>query len=366
MSEQRRRRQQERCRPKHSFTAEEIAAAIVAIIGFILGVLPVIPFWLRFGCIVLFWVSAVDWCLRSDRAKHHSPISRLVLSVVVSLAIVAVFWNPMRKQYSQEHLLPSLVYITPDPIGDYNSPVWLMSFKHFGPTSAFNCKGSFSDLIQSGEETIFHRLAGPQPLGYEFNFQEADPIPGFGDNNFRWIPRNPNGQHYQVDIHCRDGQFLEDLIVARIDGIFRIRLNITRAKFWVEHNPELDREVYSCDESFLSSTSSLLPSFVTDTAPYFNPDWQPNHLYRLGTIIQPGSPGAGNSALSQSLQKQIALFPVSYTYGSCWALFNGPYQHLGEPQLPLNLSGFQLLIIACIVFILVLPLYCLFAFWIMG
>jgi hypothetical protein len=212
-----------------SITREEVAAFITGLIAlFIKGVLPVITFWWRFAAAALFVVFAMDLCLRSRRLRVHlpSPIGRLVLSLLVFTVIAASLWNPMRTQYVQEHLPPSLPFIFGAPLGDNDSPIWIMLVRHYGPDSAYNCDISFWDLDRKNIEhdwLVKHPEASFPPPGLaggdsqkNLHIDEADPLGNAG--NFRWIPLDRNYQHYTVATNCRDGEFEEHWNISRIDA----------------------------------------------------------------------------------------------------------------------------------------------------
>ena len=342
-----------------SLTVEEIGVCVAGAATLIGEVLPVITFWWRFTFAVIFVILAADICLRSRRARSYFPshYRRLTLSLCVLIAITTVLWNPLREQYAKEHPLPSIVYVTGGPFGDDSSPVWLMSFKHFGPSSAFNCHGEFVDLQQDGPESEFHRTHRTDSI-YQFSFPEVDPVPGFGDNNFNWVARDPNNQHYHVNILCRDGQFVEDFTIKRIDGAFQVRLDILQEEG--SGTERVERKVFGCDDSFVPSRS-LLPPVLNYISPYFYPYWQPHHRYSMGVIIQPPPPGA---IPPPDAEQPPLPFPLEVS--PCWLLFNGPKQHIGNLELPLSFSGFQWVVIAYGTVILILPLYIFLALWRMG
>jgi hypothetical protein len=372
MSEERRRRQQKRENPRPPTSSEEIAAVIAAVITFF-GVLPVIPFWLRFICVTLFAASVIDLCLRSERVKDHfpSPISRLILSIVVLFVIVRVVWNPMRTQYAQEHPLPSFVYLTGGPFGDDRAPVWAMQFRQFGPAPAYNCHGEFYNEQQDGPESEFHAHARNSISLSQFNFPEADPF-GPGLPFVEWTPWNPNHQRYRVKIFCKDGMFDEYLTIARIDGDFRMQLKILRAYEWLKNNPNLGPGVYSCEDSFAVEHPHFPPTFLTEPLPFDYRYWQLGHRMNVGVMIAKVEPPKDQPPPppppSLYMQRQSSLFVIDegHENNACWLFFNGSSQHIGDTELPLTFSEFQFVILIYGILVLGLPFYSVVAFWIMG
>ena len=139
---------------RKSIAAEKIVTFVTGVIAFVNEVLPVIAFWWRFLCLAIFVVLLMDLCLRSERVRIHlpSPPGRLFLSLLVFVVVVAGFWNPMRKQYMQEHLPPNLPFIFGAPLGENDSPIWYMLVEHYGPNPAYNCEISFWDVNRKNIE----------------------------------------------------------------------------------------------------------------------------------------------------------------------------------------------------------------------
>jgi hypothetical protein len=354
-------------KPASLFTPENILVAVTGIATIISGLVQMTFPW-RFPLALSFIAAIINLCLKSAHMQNYvrSPISRVWLSLFASGLIIAALWNPLRGQYAKEHAAPSLVYVTGAPLGSPNAPVWQFAFKHFGPDSAFNCHGNVIDVQQDGSESEFHHYHPNPSTVYEFRFSEVDLVPGFGDHNYQWVPRNPNYQHYKVDIICRDGQFLEDFVIARVNGLYRVKFDLTRSEYWIKEHPELEREVFHCGDSFNVSSPRLLPSFAIEPTAFFYPYWHPNGFYIQGMDLAPPPPNAVVPPEVVALDKMLMTFRDTGVSSPCWALFNGPSKHLGEIELPLSLTGFQIGIAAYGMIVIGLPLYIFALLRIMG
>lgn len=339
-------------------TPEEIAAIVVGTIAFIGEVLlPVITFWWRFTFSLGFVILAVDLCLRSRRIQLRS-ISRLLLSVGAVIVIVAMLWNPLRKQYMQEHLPPSLVFIVGAPLGDYNSPVWVVFTRHYGPESVHHCDVSFWDLDRKNIEYNWRaeHHSSFSPPGIAGGDSQANlVIPELGAQSgaifFAWTPLDANHQHYSIVSNCREGQVEEHWNVARINGILSTEINVTL----VPQNQALNRVVLACADPQFSNVP-LATAVPNISHRPINPGWKPNiHDFPVAIINANGNLMVASPSSGRSL--------------GCWDVIR---QHLGDAQLPLTLSTSNqtsIVEIAVLVFgilVLAVPLFCLFAFWRMG
>ena len=318
--------------------------------------LPVVTFWFRFVSLAIFVALVLDLCLRSENTKHYfaSPWARLLLSILACAVIVTLMWNPMRTQYMEEHLPPSFPYIVGAPLGDSDSPVWAMMIHHFGSKPVSGCEIEFRDEERKVVEYQWLRdhpgMSYPPPgLAGEsqkvFSHLEADPLGGgFGD--FRWSPLNPNHQHYTAEIKCPDGRYEEDWRIVRLDGTLATEISVERSRAWLERNPELEQKVFSCGPMPTGVETPYQSHGMT-----INPAWQANRVYTVPVVI-----------IDPDNHMQI----LKLNNVGCWTI---PTQHFGDPHLPLTFSTDNPLEIAAVVYGLlglVLPLYCLFAFWLMG
>jgi hypothetical protein len=357
MSEQRRIRQ--RSGAKSRFRAEEIFAVIAAVITFILGALPMISFGWRCACIVLFLFSVADLCLRSERVKDHfpSPYLRLVLSMIALLVIGAMVRAPMLRQYKQEHLPPSIPFILGVPYGDNDSPLWVMLIKHYGESPAYNCEVSFYD---EDRKNIGRAWLASHP-GFSFPpinligesskvFRDIPEIDKRGWGSFEWTPIDPNRQHYTTVSECRDGQFIEYWDVTRVNGNLEMAMRLEWTETWAKQHPEMQGTIFSCkDHDFSTSPLAvIIPPLQSITV---NRGFQLNHS--LGypvAILDPNNH-------VQTLTKRNDV--------SCWRLVN---EHIGEARLPSVIPQTFMGIAVAIygILILVIPLYCLIGFMIMG
>jgi hypothetical protein len=186
---------------------------------------------------------------------------------------------------------PSLVFVFGAPLGDNNSPTWIMMLKHFGPNPAHNCNVDFYDADRKnieGQWLAEHPHSPFPPPGLAGQSQvhshvpEANPLGSIG--SFQWTPLDPNRQHYTVSISCRDGIFIEDWEVTRVNGILRTRISIKHGPEWIEKNPKSDPVVFACaDPEFLPTPlASALPAAKVQPV---HPGWKPNHKFELPVAI---------------------------------------------------------------------------------
>ncbi len=170
----------------------------------------------------------------------------LVIAVVLLLAWgiaeIRVFLRPRELSLPT----PSLVFVLGAPLGDNASSVWMMVLRHFGPDPAHNCTISFYDKDRKNLEHLWLVKHGSQPFLPAGQFDpsqqmvyvlEANPQ-GVILGSFQWSPLDPDRQHYEVSISCRDGVFVEKWDVTRVDGVLRSRLSIESAvSEWIRRNP---------------------------------------------------------------------------------------------------------------------------------
>jgi hypothetical protein len=147
--------------------------------------------------------------------------------------------------------------------------------------------------------------------------QEADAdgiIPGY----FQWSPLDPDRQHYEVSISCRDGVFTEKWEVTRVDGALRSRLVIERGAQWVRENPRLDPVVFRCEDPEFVSTP-LATEIPAISKKMVHPGWKPN--YRVEPPV---------AIIDSNGNLQIASV-VNWTSDfGCWNLLT---EHRGDEEL---------------------------------
>lgn len=219
---------------------------------------------------------------------------------------------------------PSLVFVVGVPLGDNRSPDWIMMLNHYGPNPAYNCRVSFYDKDRKNIEHGWlvkhpHIPFPPQALAGQsqlhLHIPEADP-PG-PVTNFRWSPLDPDRQHYDVSISCRDGIFEEIWEVTRVDGILRTRISVEHGPHWKEKNPNSDPVVFKYSDTEFVSTP--LASEIPDAGrPPVHPGWKPNHRFELpAAIIDPN----GNVQLAgiKMPDGKISRGP------GCWNILTGRF-----------------------------------------
>lgn len=187
---------------------------------------------------------------------------------------------------------PSLPFVFGVPLGENDSPEWVMMIKHYGPETTFNCDIQFYDddrksiehewLTQHPNSSFLppNGVAGKSQA--RFTFSEMNPEEMH--RSFRWFPINPNSQHYTVSISCRDGYFVEKWEVTRVNGVLLTRIRIEHGPQWVAKNPRKDPTVFSCtDQGFLATALATVAPTTRPQA--VNPGWKPNHTFVFPVAI---------------------------------------------------------------------------------
>jgi hypothetical protein len=218
------------------------------------------------------------------------PTARLIgwIAIIVGVGF-GIYWGLL--EFKRPKVVPSFVFVFGAPLGDNDSPVWVMMLKHFGPNPAFNCNIGFFD---SDRKNIEHQwllqhpgvsfppagLAGASQL--HLHVPEAGP-PG-PITTFQWTPLDPDRQHYTASISCRDGVFEEDWEVTRVNGVLRTKITIKHGPQWIEKNPKLDPVVFECtDPEFC--TAPLASTILVAKPQPINPGWKPNHRFDFPVAI---------------------------------------------------------------------------------
>lgn len=218
------------------------------------------------------------------------PTAKLIGWVAIVIAVVwVVLWGIL--EFKRPKQLPSFLFVFGAPLGDNNSPVWIMLLKHFGPNVAHNCDIEFFDQDRKSieHEWLVRHPDSPYPppelagiSQKRLHTSEAGPQGSMG--SFQWTPVDPDRQHYTASIICRDGVFVENWEVTRVDGALRAKIRIEHGPQWVEENPKLDPVVFECtDPEFCSTPLALVvPEMQRKPA---HPGWKPNHLFEFPVAI---------------------------------------------------------------------------------
>jgi hypothetical protein len=187
--------------------------------------------------------------------------------------------------------IPNFAFVFGAPLGDNNSATWVMMLKHYGSGPARNCTIDFYDKDRIN---IRHAWSSKHPdvpfppadLVGEFRYQarisEAGlegPLP-----SFNWTPLDPDGQHYSVSISSRDGVFVEDWEVTRVNGRLRAKITIERGPLWVEKNPHSDPLVFKLEDPEFASVP-LLTEVPQTNAAKVHPGWKPSHRFEAPVAI---------------------------------------------------------------------------------
>jgi hypothetical protein len=245
--------------------------------------------------VALLCVLLSIFFLIAGHLHERQGLAVKIISVVVAVALISggIAWRLRSKTQEKEvslqpsattnkplvSTLESMPFVIGAPLGENYSPKWLMMIHHYGSEPAYNCDIGFSDLDRKNIEHEWlvkhpnssfppHNLAGESQKS--FHIAESDPlgIPA----KFEWSPLDPNHQHYDVEIVCRNGQFSEDWEVVRVRGFLRTKIKIERF-FQSEQRSE---PVYSCaDPSLESGESEVDPK---KRFPKINPGWTPNRI----------------------------------------------------------------------------------------
>lgn len=187
--------------------------------------------------------------------------------------------------------IPNFVFVFGAPLGDNNSAMWMMMVKHYGPGPAHNCTIDFydKDRMNIRHQWLLKHPGIPFPppdlvgeFRHQINVPEAGPegpLP-----SFNWSPLDPDRQHYTVSISSRDGVFVEDWGVTRVNGHLRTKLTIQRGPQWIEKNPNSDPLVFRLEDPEFTS-APLLTEARQSSAAKVHPGWKPNHRFEVPVVI---------------------------------------------------------------------------------
>ena len=148
--------------------------------------------------------------------------------------------------------------------------------------------------------------------------------------SFKWTPVDPDRQHYTASISCRDGIFVENWEVTRVDGVLRAKIRIEHGPQWIEKNPKSNPVVFECIDPEFSSTTLAL-AFTEAKRKPVHPGWKPNHLFNFPVaIIDP------NGHVQVMSGVKLPDGNVNIDFG-CWNILT---RHFGDKS---SSRGFQLL-----------------------
>jgi hypothetical protein len=222
--------------------------------------------------------------------------------------------------------VPSLVFAFGAPLGNNDSPVWIMMLKHYGPNPAYNCNIDFYDQDRKNIEhewLVKHPHSPYPPPGLagqsqtHLHVDEAGPVGSIG--NFQWRPVDPNRQHYSVSISCRDGVFVETWQVTRVNGVLRSKITIEHGAEWVRKHPKSSRVIFECTDSEFSDAPLATALDSANRAPH--PGWKPNHKFEFPVaIIDPN----GNVQVASGIKSPDGRLKTDF---GCWNLLT---RHFGD------------------------------------
>jgi hypothetical protein len=187
--------------------------------------------------------------------------------------------------------IANFVFVFGAPLGDNHAATWVMMLKHYGLSSAHNCTIDFydKDRINVRREWLLKHPDSPfPPADLVGEFRHHVRVPEAGPEGplpfFNWTPLDPDRQHYSVSIGSRDGVFVEDWEVTRVDGHLRAKINIERGPHWVEKNPSSDPLVFRLEDPEFTSLPLLteVPQLSTVST---HPGWKPNHRFEVPVAI---------------------------------------------------------------------------------
>ena len=187
---------------------------------------------------------------------------------------------------------PSFLFITGAPLGDNESATWVMMARHYGPNRAYDCTIEFTDLDRKNVEhewLVKHPDTPFLPQGMfdksQFNLRiaEAGPEPATAES-FQWKPLDPNHQHYVVNVSCRDGYFVENWEVVRVNGVLRGKIVIQHGPQWIQNNPDQSPIIFQYqDPDFISAP--LLTEIPKIHGKDVHFGWKPKYKFAVPCAI---------------------------------------------------------------------------------
>lgn len=166
-----------------------------------------------------------------------------------------------------------------------------MTLQHYGPGPAHNCTIDFydQDRISIRHEWLVKHPDSPFPppdLVGEFRKQIHIAEAGLYGSlpKFNWTPLDPDRQHYTATISSRDGIFVENWEVARVNGRLRAKFVIEHGPQWLEKNPHSDPLIFKCEDPEFRSVPHLV-AIPQSRAANVHPGWKPNHIFEVPVAI---------------------------------------------------------------------------------
>lgn len=272
-----------------------------------------------FLVVYAFWI----W----EKPQKLGLFLRIVTVSIAGVIYFALIGNQLLSQWRNhsheaEKITPqvsglSFPFVLGGPLGDNDSPEWLMLVHQYGSSPAYNCDISFYDLDRKNIERLWltrhskssfppsNLTGGPSQIRHLI--AESDPM---GEPyNFRWMPLDANRQHYSASITTRSGDFSEDWEVTRVEGILRTKLIVNQLVQKQGQSPKYE-QVFECsDQGFVAAPLvSKMPKVWPP--PRINPGWKPNHTFDFPTLII--DPNGNIEALTMHSRNNMRL--------SCWSL----------------------------------------------
>ena len=216
--------------------ATVVAMVAGPIIAFIIEALPVIGFWWHLIVGLLFLVSGMLFCLRPPHDISgaipllHSPYLRQRLSIVVFLVVSGILWMPLRRQYLEEHMPPSLIYVIPVGVWSANPVQWIMFVRRYGPASVHHPEVLFFDMKRAQRLAAQKSITEDQFKDEQTNltFDEIDRIQNpILPEHFLWTPLDPDHQYYLVTLTLPEWQLFEGLAVEKMNSKWVYEMKVT-------------------------------------------------------------------------------------------------------------------------------------------
>ncbi len=296
------------------------------------------------ACFCTSWLMLVLmiglWTVTSGTQLPGRLAGVFAIALVSWGAIEAVRWAQFRHWAASETIsappmekkapipqTPSLIFVIGVPLGDNDSPTWLMLLRHYGSNTVYSCQ---VDLIDDDRKNIEHQWLAKHPNSpflpagmfppSQTSIRVAEGGPEGPLPNFTWKPLDPNRQHYTILISCRDGYFIQKWEVTRVNRILRTKISVEHGQQWIANNPTSSAVVFQCQDPEFVSTDLL--TVVPQRVPRQpNPGWKPNHRFEVPAAI-----------IDSNGNVQV-LFGVQQPDGSTWTDFgcwNYISKHFGD------------------------------------